>query len=327
MREIKEGKEILYLSIKDVEEINLSMKEIIDILEDAFIEKGNGRFEMPPKIGIHTKQDAFIHAMPCWIPKHKSCGIKWVSGYPKNPSLGYPYITGLLILNSTETGIPLSVMDCRWVTAMRTGAISGLVAKYLARRDSELLGILGCGVQARTSLEAILSTCPNIKKVLAFDIIPRNAKKFAEEMGTKFKLDVITVSKPKEAVVDADIIVTAGALAENRVIEAEWFKEGALACPVDIDVMWKPEAFQIADKYYVDDIPQHKYFQDLGYCKYTPEIYGDLGSLVTKKVKGRENDKERIISINIGLALEDIVVANKVYDKALNKNIGVLLPL
>lgn len=327
MKEFKEGEQVLYLSIKDVEDTNLSMKEIIDALKVAFTEKGNGRFEMPPKIGIHTKKDAFIHAMPCWLPKYKACGIKWVSGYPENPKLGYQYITGLLILNSTETGVPLSIMDCRWITAMRTGAVSGLAAEYLARPDSELLGILGCGVQAKTNLEAILVTCPNIKKVLVFDIIPENAKKFAKEMGAKFNLEIIPVAKRKEAVVDSDIIVTAGALVENRVIEAGWFKEGALACPVDIDVMWKPEALQIADKYYVDDISQHKYFQELGYCKDVPKIYGDLGMLITKKVKGRENDSERIISLNIGLALDDIAVAHKVYDKALKNDIGSILPL
>jgi len=197
VKEFKEGEQVLYLSIKDVEDTNLSMKEIIDALKVAFTEKGNGRFEMPPKIGIHTKKDAFIHAMPCWLPKYKACGIKWVSGYPENPKLGYQYITGLLVLNSTETGVPLSIMDCRWITAMRTGAVSGLAAEYLARPDSELLGILGCGVQAKTNLEAILVTCPNIKKVLVFDIIPENAKKFAKEMGTKFNLEIIPVTKRK----------------------------------------------------------------------------------------------------------------------------------
>jgi len=327
MKEFKKGEQVLYLSIKDIEDINLSMKEIIDVLEDAFIEKGNERFEMPPKIGIHTRKDAFIHAMPCWIPKFKSCGIKWVSGYPENPKLGYQYITGLLMLNSTETGVPLSVMDCRWITAMRTGAVSGLASKYLARSDSEVIGVLGCGQQAKTSLEAILVTCSNIKKVFAFDIISENAKKFAKEMGIKFNLEIIPVVKRKEAVVNSDIIITAGALVENRVIEAEWFREGAFACPVDIDVMWKPEALQLADKYYVDDIGQHKYFQGLGYCKDVPEIYGDLGRLVTKRVKGRENDKERILSINIGLALEDIAVAQKIYSKALQNDIGMVLPL
>ena len=109
---------ILYLSQADINSIGLTMVEIINQLETAFIEKAEGRVEMPPKPGIHPGEgDNFIHAMPAYIPSMNSAGIKWVSGFPQNKQKGIPYITGLLILNDTETGIPLSVMDCVWITA------------------------------------------------------------------------------------------------------------------------------------------------------------------------------------------------------------------
>src|SRR5580765_2142752 len=126
--------EILYLSRADVIDVGLSMQEIIRAVEEMFREKGEGRVEMPPKPGIHTQPDAFIHAMPAYIPALKSAGIKWASGYPGNQKRGIPYITGLLILNDPETGIPLAVMDCAWITAQRTGAATAVAAKYLARR-------------------------------------------------------------------------------------------------------------------------------------------------------------------------------------------------
>jgi len=327
MIEFKKGKQVLYLSTRDVKDANLSMREIIDVLEDVFVEKDNDRFQMPPKVGIHTKQDAFIYAMPCWVPKYNSCGLKWVSGYPDNTQLGYQYITGLLILNCVETGIPLSIMDCKWITAMRTGAVSGVAAKYFSRPDSEILGILGCGVQGRTNLEAILITCPNIRRVFAFDIAPENTRKFVKEMSSKFSLEIIPATRQKEAVVNSDIVITAGALVENRVIEVEWFKEGALACLVDFDVMWKPETLQIVDKYYVDDVAQYKYFKDKGFFKDVPGMPSELDMLINRKTKGRGTYKERIIFLNIGLALEDIAVAHKIYDKALKNDIGVILPL
>jgi ornithine cyclodeaminase/alanine dehydrogenase-like protein (mu-crystallin family) len=132
----------LYLSRADVESIGMPMTEIIDLLEKAFREKGKGRVEMPPKPGIHTMPDAFIHAMPAYVPSMRSAGIKWVSGYPGNFQRGLPYISGLIVLNDVETGIPYAVMDCTWITAMRTGAASALSAKYLARPDSETIGIL-----------------------------------------------------------------------------------------------------------------------------------------------------------------------------------------
>jgi hypothetical protein len=134
---------ILYLSKADVASTGVTMKEIIDALLVAFREHGEGKVEMPPKPGVHTRPDAFIHAMPAYIPALQSVGMKWVSGYPENFKRGLPYITGLMILNDDDTGIPLAVMDCTWITGMRTGAATAVAAKYLARPESESVGILG----------------------------------------------------------------------------------------------------------------------------------------------------------------------------------------
>ncbi|MEJ2097982.1 MAG: ornithine cyclodeaminase family protein, partial [Deltaproteobacteria bacterium] len=158
---------LLYLSRHDVADAGVTMEEIIDALEIAFREKGKGRTEMPPKPGIHPGGgDNFIHAMPAYIPAMKSAGIKWVSGFPGNVERGAPYINGLLILNDVETGLPLSIMDCVWITAKRTGAATALSARYLARPDASVAGVLGCGVQGRTNVEALNVLFP-LKKVLA----------------------------------------------------------------------------------------------------------------------------------------------------------------
>jgi ornithine cyclodeaminase/alanine dehydrogenase-like protein (mu-crystallin family) len=126
--------ELLYLSRQDVEQIDLPMATIIERLEAAFAEKGAGRTEMPPKPGIHTQPDAFIHAMPAYIPALQAAGMKWVSGYPANQAAGLPYISGLLILNDPQTGIPRCVMDCTWITAQRTAAASAVAARHLCGR-------------------------------------------------------------------------------------------------------------------------------------------------------------------------------------------------
>ncbi|HOG45209.1 MAG TPA: hypothetical protein PLJ35_10440 [Anaerolineae bacterium] len=99
---------------------------------------------MPPKPGVHSQPDAFIHAMPAYIPALHAIGVKWVSGYPQNQARGLPYISGLLILNDEETGLPLAVMDCSWITALRTGAATALAATYLAQSESETVDVLGC---------------------------------------------------------------------------------------------------------------------------------------------------------------------------------------
>ena len=200
---------ILYLSRADVEATGVTMSEIIAALEVAFHEHGEGHVEMPPKPGVHSMPDAFIHAMPAYIPALHAIGVKWVSGYPENYKRGLPYITGLLILNDEETGMPLAVMDCTWITAMRTGAATAVAAKYLARPESETVGILGAGVQGRSNLEALNTLFP-IKRVVAYDILPPAAKTFAREMSDRFGLEIVTTTEPRQAVEGCDMVVTAG---------------------------------------------------------------------------------------------------------------------
>ena len=185
--------QLLYLSHADVQAIGPTLAEIIRALETMFREKGEGRVEMPPKIGVHTLPDAFIHAMPAYIAAQRAVGMKWVSGYPENSKRGLPYIAGLLILNDVETGMPLAVMDCTWITAQRTGAATAVAAKYLARKESETVGILGCGVQGRSNVEALKVLFP-IRKVRAYDVHPERSAEYAQEMGSALGIEVVPVA-------------------------------------------------------------------------------------------------------------------------------------
>ena len=320
--------QLLYLSRADVEKVALPMSKVIDLVETAFQEKGLGEVEMPPKPGIHTRKDAFIHAMPAYIPAMNSAGIKWVGGYPENYKKGLPYISGLLILNDPETGLPVSVMDCSWITAMRTGSAGAVAARYLARPDSEVMGVLGCGVQGRTNLIAMSQLFP-IKRVYAYDIRPEAAEKYRQEMGESLGVEVVVVKEPKDAVADADIVVTAGPILKHPtpVIEKGWLKPGGFASPVDFDSYWKPEALAEADKYATDDTSQYLYYRTVGYFLQSPDPYADLGEIVTGQKPGRETPEERTISMNLGLALEDMAVAPEIYRLAKEQGIGTWLPL
>lgn len=319
---------ILYLSRKDVEVVGLTMREIIDALESMFKEKGEGRVEMPPKPGIHTRPDAFIHAMPAYIPSLESAGMKWVSGYPGNQKKKLPYITGLLILNDPETGFPIAVMDATWITAQRTGAATAVAAKYLAREDSSSVGILACGVQGRSNLEA-LSCLFQIKEVKAFDVDTEAAEKFAREMSETVQVEIEVVKAPREAVVGMDLVVTSGPILKDPtpVIEAGWLAEGAFASPVDFDSYWQGDALRQADKLATDDRKQMEYYRQTGYFKDTPQAYADLGEIVAGHKPGRESPGERTICINLGLALDDMATAIRIYNRAKDMDIGIQLPL
>jgi ornithine cyclodeaminase/alanine dehydrogenase len=319
---------VLYLSRRDVETINLPMREIIDALEAMFKEKGSGRTEMPPKPGIHTRPDAFIHAMPAYIPSLESAGMKWVSGYPDNQKRGLPYITGLLLLNDPETGIPIAIMDCTWITAKRTGAATAVAAKYLARPDSAKVGIVACGVQGRSNLEAL--TCLfKIKKVKAYDLYPEIAERYATEMSKALNLDIEPVKRLTEAVKGLDLVVSSGPIVKHPrpLIEPGWLAEGAFASPVDFDSSWKKEALHQIDRLATDDLVQMRYYREEGYFRETPEPYADLGEIVSGLKPGRESSKERTMSINLGLALEDMATAIRIYQLAKAKGMGVELPL
>jgi ornithine cyclodeaminase/alanine dehydrogenase len=320
--------EFLYLSRADVESVGLDMRTIIDLLEQAFKEKGTGKVEMPPKPGIHTMPDAFIHAMPAYIPSMKSAGIKWVSGYPENFMRGLPYISGLLILNDVETGIPYALMDCTWITAYRTGAASALAAKYLARPESETVGILACGVQGRTNLEA-LSCLFKIRKVLAYDALPEAQEKYVTEMSEKLGLDIVGVKEPRQAVEDLDLVVTSGPILKHPAptIDKDWLKPGAFASAVDFDSYFTGAAMQQMDRISTDDHGQFQYYKSVGYFQQTPDPYADLGELVAGLKPGRQSPTERTLAINLGLALDDMAVAPTIYERALEKGLGKVLPL
>jgi len=323
---------LLYLSRADVESIGLDMVTIINRLEATFKEKGEGRVEMPPKPGIHTQPDAFIHAMPAFIPAFRSAGIKWVSGYPENQKRGLPYISGLLILNDDETGLPLAVMDCTWITAYRTGAATALSAKYLARPNSQVAGILACGVQGRTNLEGLAALFP-LKRVYAYDIVEDVQRRYVEEMSAKLGLEIVGVKTPKEAVIESELVVTAGPIFKHPTptIEKDWLRRGSFASAVDLDSYWTAGALAQFDKLSTDDHAQYRYFKSTGYFQTTVDPYADLGEIVAghkpRHKPRHEREDERTMAANIGLALKDIAVASEIHARALERGIGTWLPL
>ncbi len=319
---------LLYLSRADVEAVALDMPTIIQRLEEAFREKSQGKVEMPPKPGIHLGPDNFIHAMPAYIPALRSAGIKWVSGFPENAKRGLPYITGLVVLNDVETGLPYAVMDCTWITAYRTGAKTAIAAKYLARPESDTVGILACGTQGRTNLIALAALFP-IKRVYAYDIHPERVAAYIDEMQSRLNVEIIGVSEPRQAVVDSDLVVTSGPilLHPQPTIAADWLRPGAFGSAVDFDSYWTGAALAQIDRLCTDDHAQFQYYRQSGYFQQTPDPYAELGELITGLKPGRQTDRERALAMNLGLAMDDMAVAPEVYRRARERGLGVWLEL
>jgi len=319
---------VLYLTEADVAAIAVPMAEIISAVEAAFREHGEGRTEMPPKPGVHPLPGTFIHAMPAYIPALHAVGIKWVSGYPENATRGLPRITGLLILNDEETGMPLAIMDCVWITAKRTGAATALSAKYLARPDSETVGILGCGVQGRSNLEALKVLFP-IRKVIAYDPVPEQAERFGTEATAQYGVAVVVADEPRKAVSGCDLVVTAGDDRRRHcTIKPGWFEEGGFASLVDMDVYWDDAALQEVDKFTTDDLAQFESSRSGGYhFQGVPPLYATLGEIVAGKKAGRTAPRERTMACNRGAAIGDMATAMLIYERAVARGAGRRLPL
>lgn len=312
--------EFIYLSQEDILDINLSLKEVIDLVEQGLREHGRRRVENPPKPGVHPRNNSFIHAMPAYFKDVNIGGIKWVSGFPDNREIELPQILGLLILNDMNTGVPLCVMDCRWITAVRAAAVTAITAKYCARKDTSVVGIIGTGVQGRYNLLALKEIIPGIKKTKIFDINRKTAEKYQNELSQRAGVEILICEDVESVAKESDIIITATQRLERPLIKNEWFDKGCLGFGLEAARAWYGDAILNADKFITDDWEQTKYFQEQGaFPDGLPILYAELGTIVCGEKAGRENDDERILAINIGLALEDIIVANRVYEIARDK--------
>ena len=320
------GRQIIYLSRAQIESLDFSLDDVIAAVDACFVEKAAGQVEMPPKPGIHTRPDAFIHAMPAYLSGLGAAGLKWVSGYPENRHLGLPYITGLLVLNCPETGVPLAVMDCTWITEKRTGAATAVAVRRLASEKARRLAIIGAGVQGRVNVDSVRRVCPGITTVAAYDP-SEQAREVFERQVSGWGLVVEQARSPADAVNDADVVVTCAPIVKNPqpVIGPEMLKPGSVAVSLDFDATLMASAAQAADGMWVDDGGQFEYYREHGHFAGLPRNYEELATLVASG-RGRRNESDRYVVVNLGLALEDMATALPLYRRALEREVGTLLP-
>jgi len=319
--------ELLYLSQEDVVAAGMTMPETIAVVEDVLREHGLGATENPPKPGVHPA-NSFIHAMPGYLPRKRAAGLKWVSSFSGNTGLGMPPVMGLIILNDVQTGQPLAVMDCRWITAMRTGAVSAVAARYLAAEKATVVGIIGAGIQGRYNLLALAAVQPQLELVRVFDINRRTADGLVDVLSGELKLR-FEVERSAQAVIEgADIIVTATGRLDQPVFKERWIAPGSLVLPVH-HRGWENRTLHAVDKFITDDWQQLKLAHEKvgGFDGPLPDRHAELGQIIGGLKPGRENETERIIDFNYGLAIEDVAVAGEIYIRAKAKGLGRILPL
>ena len=209
---IKKPIEILYLCQEDVKKTGLSMKIVNEAIEEVFKAHARDEVNLPYKIvlDLGERERGRVNAMPAYVGGSiDMCGIKWIAGFPGNPrKYNIPRAHGTIIINNSWTGLPLAIMDGTLISAMRTGAATGVGAKYLAREDSEIVAMIGCGVQARTQIASLKEVLPSINEVRGYDLRYEAAQGFANEVAETYQITGKAAKTPREAVEGADIIVT-----------------------------------------------------------------------------------------------------------------------
>jgi len=321
--------QVRYLSRRDVEQTGLGMAAVIEAVEDAFREKGLGRTVMPAKHWLAPSERRFYSAMTSVVPGVGAAACKWQSGSSDNPARGLPYLTGLLILNDAETGLPIGVMDSTWITAMRTAAATAVTARYLARPDLPSFAMLGCGVQGRRHVEALRLVYPGLRRVQAYDVDPDALRRYAREITDRHGLEVRPCASAREAVRGAPLVVTAGPIEPTlpRTIDADWLEAGMLGVGIDYDCYWRPAALRAAHKVFTDDVAQLEHQKAYGYFRDSPPITAEIGDVVAGTRPGRERPDEVIVAMNLGISVEDVTTARRVYELAVTRGCGTLLPL
>ena len=323
---------ILLLTESDIEAI-LKIDEVMDAVETAFKEKALGYVQMPPKVYItYEKYNGDLRAMPSYLERLGISAVKVVNVHPDNPKkFDLPTVMAVIVLIDPKNGAPLAIMGGKWITAMRTGAAGGIAAKYLARKDSKVVGLVGAGVQAKTQLIALLRLYGSLEEVRVWDISKNRVESYISEMRSicEGKTTLVPVKNVKDAVDNADIVVTTTPSRKPLVYD-EWISEGTHITCIGADAPGKEELdpkILLRAKIYVDDWEQglHSGEVNVPFSKgiITKEkICGELGDVIAGLKPGRTSSEEITIFTSTGLAIQDAVTADIVYRKALSKNLG-----
>lgn len=319
--------DVLWLSQDDVRAL-LDMDMAISAVEGAFREYALGGAQMPPKTYLYF-DEGDLRVMPAHLGAIASTKI--VNVHPANRRLGLPTVMAMLVVNSPETGEPLCVMDATYITDVRTGAAGGVAAKYMAPRDSEVVGIFGAGAQARTQLLA-LSRVLHVEKVLITCPHEGCADRFIAEMGETLDLS-IEFAEP-ERVCESDVLVTATP-SRTPIVKNEWVEDGVHINAIGADAKGKqeldPDILKRA-RIIVDDLTQAMHSGEVNVplsrgIITEEDIAGTIGEVVAGTLAGRTSDDEITVFDSTGLAIQDAACASVVYQRAREEGIGVWMKL
>lgn len=258
---------------------------------------------LPPKISMKQEGHVFYNTMPCIIPQYNIAGVKVVSRYPgRTPSLD-----SQILLYDLKAGKLKALIDGNYITAMRTGAVAAHSIELLSIDNYKTIGMIGLGSTARATCRVLLENNPDKKILIKLYRYKDHAEAFIDKFAKYTNVTFRICSTYEEVVTDSDVVVSSVTYAEKNFCEDKCFKPGCLVVPIHTLGFQNCDLF--FDKVYADDIEHVRGF------KYFDKFrrFAEIADVITGNAVGRENDQERIIVYNIGIALHDIFFAEKVY--------------
>ncbi len=322
----------LLLTRRDVSRL-FTIQDCINAVETVFRLHGEGKTQPPGILGVHASSGGFHIKAGLLNLTRPYFAAKINANFPQNTKrFGMPLIQGVVVLCDSENGYPLALMDSIEITVLRTGAATAIAAKYLARTDSQSILICGCGNQGAVSLRAI-SSLFSLKRAFAYDIDHAHAEQFAKAFTDELRFEVKAVSTVAEGLNEADICVTCTP-SKEFFVRRESVRPGTFLAAVGADSEDKQELEPalLSEKVLVDILEQCATIGELHHALdrkvvTRDRVYGELGEVVAGTKPGRASAEEIIIFDSTGMALQDVVSAAAVYEKAISTGTGTFMNL
>lgn len=323
----------LILTRNDVAAL-LSIEECTEAVEHVFRLYGEGKTQAPGVLGVHAHDGGFHIKAGVLQLNHPYFAAKINANFPQNPQrLGLPTIQGVIVLSDADNGYPLAVMDSTEITGQRTAAATAVAAKYLARPESKTLTICGCGVQGRASLLALMPLFP-FEQVFAYDIDSTRSENFANDLSTELTVAINAVSQLEPAVFQSDICVTCTP-SRQFYLRREHIAPGTFVAAVGADNEDKQELDPTLlgqSKVVADLVEQCAAIGELHHAldqkvMKRDQVHAELGEVVAGAKPGRTSSDEVIVFDSTGMALQDVVTAALVYEKAKQQGAGTTIKL
>lgn len=328
--------EILFLQQEDLIKLGvLDMKQIMATVEKTYELMGQGLIKNPPKCRTRccipddpVNWPSFFNSMPCYIAGDVNiAGVKWAAESKKNATTpGIPYGIDITVLSDPETVLPFCILDGTLITAMRTSAVGGVLAKYSAPSNTEAATLVGAGVIGKTMVMAICEALPNIKTIYLCDLDLPKAKAVAEELAPKYNVEIIPSTESKACALKSQLIVTE-TTARKPIVDKSWLTPGCAVISmasneIELDVA------RAADVICIDYWEQMITYEGKAVAKLynngelTQDGVEELGDLVLGRKKGRTSDDQFVFATSMGIGALDIMVGYQMYQNAVKAGVG-----